>query len=140
MGTRLPHEEAERRKEGGSMKSIPINYVKRVLNDTEMTHVVLFAVGPDGTQHVATFGKTKVNAREAARAGNNLKAALGWNLDPASPLDRICKNCDFYKPDYGLHCFNGWSQDGSSGHCMSMPTRVQRNASDRACLQWEPKY
>jgi len=122
------------------MGTLTISEAKRVLEDNRMTHVVIFAVSTDGTQHVATFGKTSQNAREAAKAGNKLKESLGWDQEPAIPLKRICKNCDFYKPDYGTHCFNGWSGDGSSGYCMSAPERVNRNADDRACAIWEPKY
>lgn len=30
---------------------------------------------------------------------------------------RTCQNCTFYEPDRGIHCFNGWSSDGSRGWC-----------------------
>jgi len=121
------------------MNTIPISEAKRVLENNEMTRVVIFATSADGMQYVATFGKTAQNAQEAAKAGNRLKESLGWDQEPAVPLKRICENCDFYKPDYGMHCFNGWSGDGSSGDCMVAPKRSSRNASDRACALWEPK-
>lgn len=121
--------------------SIPISEAKRVLNDNDMAHVVIFAVSADGQQHVATFGKTRANARQAAEAGNKLKAALGWpgNLCNSVPLERICKNCDFYKPDYGMWCFNGWSGDSSVGICLQLPVKTNRNADDRACSFMEPR-
>jgi hypothetical protein len=118
---------------------ISIQYAKKALEDTRMTHIVIFGVSADGMQHVATFGKTKQCAREAAKAGNNLKAALKWEQAPASPLPRICKNCDFYKPDFGTFCFNGWSGNGSDGYCLSAPERVRVEGGRRACLNWEPK-
>ena len=118
---------------------IRIDYAKKVLEDCEMTHVVIFGMSADGMQHVATFGKTSKNAREAAKAGNNLKTALKWEHVPASPLPRICKNCDFFKPDYGVFCFNGWSGDGSDGHCLVEPGRRAVEGERRACMYWEPK-
>lgn len=119
---------------------IPISEAKRILVDNEMTHVVIFAVSADGVQHVATYGKSKNNARQAAKAGNNLKRALEWppDLCNAIPLDRICKNCDFYKADCGTWCANGWSGDGSNGHCCLEPQRIKKQADDQACRHMEP--
>ncbi len=80
---------------------IPIATVKAWREQIGATHLVVFAIGKNGTQHVATHGKTEQNAKEAADAGNKLKTALGWpnNLCNEKPLKRICKNCFFYSPN-----------------------------------------
>jgi len=121
--------------------NITLHEAKRVLDNIGATHVVIWAVTPDGAQHCATFGKTSGNALEAAKAGNKLKAALGWpdDLCKALPLERVCKHCDFYKPDYGIFCFNGWSGDGSSGHCMLEPKPLPKKATEQVCRYWAPK-
>jgi len=80
---------------------IPIAKVKEWREQIDTTHLIVFAIGRDGKQHVATHGETEQNAKEAATAGNKLKGALGWpeTLCRALPLERLCKNCVFYKPD-----------------------------------------
>lgn len=117
---------------------IPIATVKEMRERLGATHLVLFAVDADG-QHVATHGESEQHAREAAKAGNKLKSALGWpeDLCATNPLPRICKNCVFFKPDHGMWCFNGWSGDGSSGHCLVEPG-VKRVGADHGCRHFEP--
>ena len=120
---------------------IKIAQVKAWREDIDATHLVVFAIDREGRQHVTTHGETEQNAQEAAKAGNKLKAALGWpeDLCRAKPLERVCKNCAFYKPDYGIHCFNGWSGDGSSGRCLYQShLRVATKADDQ-CADFEPK-
>jgi len=118
---------------------ISIAQAKHIREMLNATHLVIFAVDDNG-QHVATHGATEAQAREAAQAGNNLKSALDWpeNLCRDKPLQRKCSNCTFYKPDYGIHCFNGWTGDGSKGHCLFEPTRVATTA-DSKCHHFEPK-
>ena len=120
--------------------SVSIAQAKALRQSVGATHVVIFAVTADGEQHVATHGETEQHALEAAKAGNKLKAALGWPADlcAAKPISRICKNCTFYKPDYGYWCFNGWSGDGSKGHCLVEPSAV-RVGADHGCRHFEPK-
>lgn len=122
------------------MKAIKISQAKDVRQQLGLTHVVIFGVDASGASHVATHGETQRYAREAAKAGNNLKAALGWPADlcKASPLPRICANCVFFKPDYGVWCFNGWSGDGSTGHCLVEPSAT-RVGKDSGCRHFEPK-
>ena len=122
------------------MKAIPISKVKAIREDLGATHLVIFAIAENGQQHVATHGKTQANANEAAKAGNKLKVTLGWpgDLCTATPLERKCKNCDFYKPYYGIHCFNGWSQDGSHGFCLYEPKRTNTD-QELKCSHFEPK-
>lgn len=121
------------------MDNITIAKAKAIREDLGATHLVIFAVAADGQQHVATHGDTKVHAREAAQGGNNLKTALGWpeNLCQSKPLPRECKNCVFWKADYGTHCFNGWSGDGSTGWCRWEPQHV-KTAKDDLCGHFEP--
>jgi hypothetical protein len=64
------------------VKRIPIAAAKRISNDYEYPEVVIFAYDPDsGDQHVTTYGKTLEQCKDAARAGNYLKKALGWPDD-----------------------------------------------------------
>lgn len=123
------------------MKKISISTVKKIREQIGATHLVIFAVAPDGTQHVATHGETERHAKEAAEAGNKLKRVLKWDdtLCNAKPLERKCENCTYYIADYGTFCFNGWSKDGTTGDCMVEPTKVPVE-SKRKCIYFEPKY
>lgn len=120
--------------------SIEIAQAKEIRERFGLTHLVMFGVDADGKQHVATHGETEHHAYEAAKAGNKLKAALGWPSDlcQTRPLPRTCGNCVFYKPDYGMWCFNGWSDDGSRGHCLVEPS-VTRVGKEHGCRHFEPK-
>jgi hypothetical protein len=119
---------------------IEISEAKAIRESLNVTHLVLFAVDANGAQHVATHGLTEKNATEAAEAGNNLKAALGWEaaLCSSKPVQRICKNCTYYEPDFGTYCVNGWSKFGDTGHCMCAPEKVKVEDS-RKCALFEPK-
>lgn len=122
------------------MSAISISKAKEIRESLGATHLVIFSVDEDGTQHVATHGQTDKNAAEAAAAGNNLKRALKWDesLCNAKPLERRCENCIYWKADYGAWCFNGWSGDGSSGWCQYDPGKVKTAKGDR-CHNFEPK-
>jgi hypothetical protein len=121
------------------MNAIKISDAKRIREELGATHLVIFAVGADGVQHVATHGETRQHAKQAATAGNNLKKALGWpaNLCADQPLPRTCKNCAYWKADWGTHCFNGWSGDGSTGYCKYEPQQI-KTAKDSTCHHFEP--
>jgi hypothetical protein len=118
---------------------IPIATIKEIRESLGLTHLVMFGVEADGTQHVATHGDSEREAREAATAGNKLKAALGWpeNLCKDKPLARQCANCVYFEPDYGTWCFNGWSGDGSRGMCLVEPT-ASRVAKGHSCKHFSP--
>lgn len=118
---------------------IPIATVKEIREQLGLTHLVIFGVESDGTQHIATHGDTEQQASEAATAGNRLKGSLGWpeNLRKDKPLARQCANCVYYKPDYGVHCFNGWSSDGSRGDCLMEP-KTQRVGKEHSCRHFSP--
>jgi hypothetical protein len=122
------------------MDPITISTVKSIRELLGATHLVLFAVDEEGNQHVATHGLTEADAKVAAQAGNNLKAALGWDstLCKSQPLSRYCKNCAYWKVDWGMHCFNGWSGDGSEGYCRFEPTHV-KTRMDNLCGFFSPK-
>ena len=123
------------------MENISIGTAKEIREQIGASHLVIFAVASDGTQHVATHGDTERNAREAAEAGNNLKRALGWDnsLCNAKPLERKCKNCTFYEADYGTYCMNGWSKNGDSGFCQLEPVKTTVDAEQK-CRYFEPRY
>ena len=121
---------------------LKISQVKTWRESINATHLIVFFILDDGSQHVATHGKTPKNAIEAANMGNGLKTTLGWPeaLCHEKPLERICKNCTYYKPDYGVHCFNGLSRDGTDGHCLNKPTNARpRVLESDMCSLFEPK-
>ena len=121
------------------MPGIVIGKAREISEQSGFDIIVIVALGADGNQHVTTYGRRKIDSINAAETGNRLKEALGWpeNLLHESPTERICGNCDFYDPDYGIHCFNGWSGDGSKGHCLVEPIKVRRKKEDRACRYFE---
>lgn len=115
--------------------SIKISEVKKIREDLNMTHIVIFAIDEKNYYHVATHGKTKVQAQEAAKAGNNLKKQLGFPLEDckSKPLERICGNCDYWKrthrPGYPVEKY---------GRCYYESNLINRNEDDRACNHLEP--
>jgi len=121
------------------MAMVSIAEVKRLREIINATHIVVFAISDDGTQHVATHGRSTEQATEAAKAGNKLKASLGWpdDLCHEQPLVRQCKNCVYFKVDWGMHCVNGWTGDGSNGWCLYEPRRVEKK-QDSKCAKFEP--
>lgn len=123
------------------MVSISIAAAKKIREEIGATHLVIFAVAPDGTQHVATHGESRRNAEEAAKAGNKLKSTLGWpdDLCRSRPLPRIHENCAFYEKDFGMWCFNGWTGDGSEGWCNLEPQRTKQKGVGIACRHFEPR-
>ncbi len=60
-------------------KTIPIDDAMRISLDTGFQEIVVFGYDPKtGRQGVTTYGRTVPQSRDAARAGNHLKKALGW--------------------------------------------------------------
>ena len=42
-----------------------------------------------------------------------------------------CKNCKYWKKDYGIHCFNGWTgMDKRDGYCHFDIKTVYKTADD----------
>ena len=120
--------------------SIPIAEAKRIREKLGATHLVLFAIDQEGSQVVATHGQTTAQAKEAAAAGNKLKAALGWPTDlcQAKPLDRTCGNCAYFQKERGTFYMNSGYDERVYGHCMAEPKPIGRAATDCACLHFEP--
>lgn len=117
---------------------ISIKRIKQIREELQLTHLVLFGIDANGVQHIATYGKTKINAEQAAEAGNNLKKSLKWPEDMCNskPLDRICYNCSFWKmkktdPGYPIPEF-------FPGKCFHDPSPIVRNENDIACFHFEP--
>ena len=60
-------------------KKITISAAKEISKIFEYPEIVIFGYDPEtGVQHVTTYGATKAQCIDAARAGNFLKKALGW--------------------------------------------------------------
>lgn len=119
---------------------IKIAVAKQIREQLGLTHIVIFGIDEKGCQYIATHGGTKKQAEEAAIAGNNLKIELGWHKDlcASTPLERVCKNCAYYSPDYGMHCFNGWTGDGSEGNCRYQPKSIKIEGCRIACIYFMP--
>jgi hypothetical protein len=61
------------------MKRIPIKAAKVISKSYDAPEVVIFGYDPTtGYQHVTTYGRNFEQCKDAARAGNYLKRALGW--------------------------------------------------------------
>jgi hypothetical protein len=117
---------------------ISIKEVKQLRENFGFTHLVIFGISNDGKQHVATHGKTAVQAKEAAFMGNNLKKDLGWpsNLCNSKPLERICEYCSYWQRGY--HSPGDVIQSNMHGKCLFSPEPIKRFEQDRACINFEP--
>jgi hypothetical protein len=61
------------------MKEITIEMAKRVSQETGYPEIIIFGYDLiSGRQHVTTYGETKAQCLDAARAGNFIKKACGW--------------------------------------------------------------
>lgn len=61
---------------------IPIDAAKEISKLYEFPEVVIFGYDPaTNMQHVTTYGVSKEQSLDAARAGNYLKKAMGWPAD-----------------------------------------------------------
>ena len=48
-----------------------------------------------------------------------------------------CENCKWWKKDYGIHCFNGWSgMNRKDGHCHYEIKPVYKTEDD-FCSKYE---
>ena len=117
---------------------ISIKEAKQLREKLGLTHLVILGVSDDGKQHVATHGKSIVQAKEAANMGNNLKKEIGWpsSLCHSQPLERKCENCSYWQRkrlDHSERIPENWP-----GRCMFNPEPIIRYAEDRACVNFEP--
>lgn len=53
-------------------------------------------------------------------------------------IEKICKNCTWYKADYGIYCLNGWSKEGLDGYCHFEPTPIYTHENNK-CSYFELK-
>jgi len=73
-------------------KKIPISAAKRISEDYQYPEVVIFAYDPETSiQHITTYGKTLAQCKDAAKAGNFLKKALGWDDSLCNAEPTRCK-------------------------------------------------
>lgn len=117
---------------------IKIEQAKEIREQFNYTHIVILGIDEKGVQHVATHGKSKQNAKEAADMGNNLKQKLNWPSKHcnAKPLERICAHCDFWQRGY--HRPGDVIQENQNGKCMYSPDPILRFEKDTACGQFIP--
>lgn len=117
---------------------IPIKAVKKIREDLQFTHLVLYGIDETGRQHICTHGKSKADARESAEAGNSLKKALKWpeDLCNSKPLERICKNCEFWK--VRNYHYSERVPQYCEGNCYYSLIPASRIENDPACCHFEP--
>lgn len=71
------------------MKEITIEMAKTLSRETEYPEIIIVGYDPvSGIQHVTTYGETKAQCLDAAKAGNFIKKACGWpdELCHAKPI------------------------------------------------------
>jgi len=115
-----------------------IKEVKNIREQFNFTHLVILGIKSDGKQHIATHGKTLIQAKEAANIGNQLKKKLEWpsNISNSEPLERKCENCSFWQRGY--HRPGDVIESNMHGKCMFNPDPIKRYEQDRACGYFEP--
>jgi hypothetical protein len=120
------------------MSKIKISEAKKIREQLDFTHLVIFGIDKDNGQHVVTHGKTVLQANEAANFGNNLKELLSWpdHLCNTKPIERICENCSYFQRSHHHSC--DVIQSNMHGKCMFNPEPVKRYEQDRACGNFEP--
>ena len=117
---------------------ISINEAKQIREQFGFTHIVILGIDKDGKQNVATHGKSKANAEQAADMGNHMKKELHWPVQNCNskPLERICSHCDFWQRGY--HRPGDVIQENQNGKCMFNPDPILRYEKDIACGQFLP--
>jgi hypothetical protein len=61
------------------MKEITIDMAKQISRKTGYPEIIILGYDPiSGQQHVTTYGETKTQGLDAAKAGNFIKRACGW--------------------------------------------------------------
>jgi len=48
-------------------------------------------------------------------------------------LIKICGNCSYYEPNYGMHTVTGWTRDGKGGECCLEPKKNPTVAARIGC-------
>ncbi len=117
---------------------ITIKQTKEIREKLGLNGIVIFGYDENLNQHVASHGKSGLDARQTAKFGNDLKKHLGWpkELCNTKPLERICQNCSFFQRGY--HSPGDVIQSNMHGKCMFNPEPIKRHEQDRACAHLEP--
>jgi hypothetical protein len=117
---------------------ISIKEAKQIREKFGFTHIVILGVDEQGNQNVATHGKSRANAKQAADMGNHMKKELHWPVKNCNtkPLERICAHCDFWQRGY--HHPGDVIQSNMHGKCMFNPEPIKRYEQDIACGQFLP--
>ncbi len=118
---------------------ITIKQTKQIREQLELTHIIIFGLSSEGMQHVASHGKTKAQAVEAAEFANKLKKGLKWpnELCNTKPLNRICKNCAYWDEEKNPSV-NYPERKDLPGWCGYNPTEIKRFDTAVACHHFEP--
>lgn len=77
-----------------------IKEIKKLREQLGYRQIIIIGLDDDGYEHVSTHGRTKKDAKECCDIANLIKEkALLWDKDHcnATPLERICQNCEFWK-------------------------------------------
>jgi len=83
------------------MKPIPIHAARSIAEQYGYDQVIIVArkVGPDGGEHVTTYGRDKAHCDVAARCGNFLKyKVMGWHQEQAPELETGTALCPHGMP------------------------------------------
>lgn len=115
---------------------ISIKETKQIREQLGLTHIVILGIDKDNKQYIAIHGKSKVDAKQAAEMGNNMKKELQWPIQKCNdkPLERICFHCDFQKRGY--HRPGDIIQENKNGKCMFNPEPILRFEKDIAYGQF----
>ena len=88
--------------------TIPIDAAKRIAQEFGYDQIVIIArkVGPDGGEHVTTYGEGPEHRKIAAHIGQFLKyKVMGWpeckhaNTEAAGAGFAVCLDCGILMPD-----------------------------------------
>lgn len=116
------------------MSKITVKQAGEIMSELGLTHLILIGVDADGVQHVATHGKSILQASQAAKMGDDFKRAAGWPPSkPSVPIERICRNCDYFDE----------SVSGSGAHwyyCVFERERAPIRSEKKACGEFVSKY
>jgi hypothetical protein len=77
------------------MEEITIGMARQISRETGYPEIIILAYDPiSGDQHITTYGETKAQGIDAAKAGNFVKKACGWpdELCHAKPSQQSLKD------------------------------------------------
>lgn len=75
-------------------KRIPIKDLKTLVDKHQQNIAILFMWDKNtGQSHVITYGKSRVDCKQAADGGNKLKKFLKWDEKLTHSIPSRCKKC-----------------------------------------------